>query len=55
MLFDRYKDSLQVHPIKDEEVEALMIHKMKELMQLNEAPKEQYIRLGLIDNISTAL
>lgn len=47
LLFDRHKDPLQEHPMQDERREEIMIGKMKKLMQISEAPKEQYTRLGL--------
>ena len=47
MLFDLHHDPQQMHPITDPIVEERMIHLMVELMQRNDAPKEQFERLGL--------
>ncbi len=47
MLFDLVKDPGQLHPIEDPEVEKQMIDQMVRLMKANEAPAEQYERLGL--------
>ncbi len=49
MLFDLKTDPNQENPIQDEEVERRMIVGMIELMKRNDAPKEQYQRLGLED------
>lgn len=45
-LFDLEHDCGQMNPIQDSEVEKRMIHYMLQLMQENDAPEEQYIRLG---------
>lgn len=47
LLFDRKKDPDQEHPVKDQEIEKYMCQLMVRLMRENEAPEEQYIRLGL--------
>ena len=47
MLFDLHHDPQQMNPITDPIVEERMIHLMVELMQRNDAPKEQFERLGL--------
>lgn len=46
MLFDTENDPLQLHPIKDEEIEARMTELMIKLMKENDAPAEQFIRMG---------
>ena len=46
-LYDLQNDPGQLHPIEDEAVELDMIHKMTTLMKENDAPAEQYVRLGL--------
>jgi hypothetical protein len=47
MLFDLKHDPKQEHPIEDPEVEARMIALMIDLMKANDAPPEQFERLGL--------
>jgi arylsulfatase A-like enzyme len=47
MLFDLKTDSRQDHPIQDAAIEAKMIEHMFRLMKWNDAPAEQYERLGL--------
>jgi arylsulfatase A-like enzyme len=47
LLFDLQQDPGQQHPINNPEVEQQMIAYMVELMKENEAPIEQYERLGL--------
>lgn len=47
MLFDLDKDPLQETPLDDPEVEARMCEHMVRLMRENDAPPEQYERLGL--------
>jgi hypothetical protein len=47
MLFDLSNDPGQQHPICDDEVELEMIRLMVELMRANDAPVEQFERLGL--------
>jgi hypothetical protein len=47
LLFDVRKDPEQKTPIQDPEVEARMIAHLGELMRRNDAPAEQYERLGL--------
>lgn len=46
-LFDLEEDPQQLHPIQNQAVEMRLIRQMVELMQENEAPAEQYKRLGL--------
>jgi hypothetical protein len=47
MLFDLESDPAQENPIKDEAAENRMIGYMMDIMKENDAPPEQYIRLGL--------
>ncbi|CAH1225588.1 hypothetical protein PAECIP111891_05833 [Paenibacillus allorhizoplanae] len=47
MLFDMEKDLDQDQPICDAEIEAAMERILVSLMQQNDAPREQYVRLGL--------
>lgn len=48
-LYDLKTDPHQLNPIEDKEVEAMMIDYMVEIMKVNDAPKEQYERLGLLN------
>lgn len=48
LLFDLKKDPEQLSPIEDSEIENKMISLLKEMMRRNDAPVEQYERLGLI-------
>lgn len=48
LLFDLQKDPRQEHPLRDEEQEKRMKALMIQLMEENDAPKEQYERLGLL-------
>lgn len=47
LLFDLRDDPQQLHPIHDEAIEARMINLLIRLMKENDAPAEQYRRLGL--------
>ena len=47
MLFDLENDPAQENPIDDPDVEARMIEHIIQLMTENDAPPEQFIRLGL--------
>lgn len=47
LLFDLHKDKNQNSPIKNEVVEERMKQLLRNLLEQNNAPKEQYIRLGL--------
>lgn len=47
MLFDLEKDPLQHDLVKNSELEQILIGKLKNLMEANEAPEEQYFRLGI--------
>ena len=46
-LFDLQNDPLQEHPIFDSEIEKRMIKLMRKEMEKNDAPIEQYERLGI--------
>ena len=47
LLFDLQNDPGQLHPIQDEAVQARLISQMVALMKENDAPPEQYERMGL--------
>ena len=47
VLYDLEKDPKQQHPMEDPKVENRMIRNMVQLMKENDAPEEQYQRLGL--------
>jgi hypothetical protein len=47
MLFDLETDPAQEQPLDDAEAEARMIAHLVRLMAENDAPAEQYMRLGL--------
>jgi arylsulfatase A-like enzyme len=47
LLFDLKTDPGQQHPIQDETIEARMVAHLRRLMQANDAPPEQFERLGL--------
>ena len=47
LLFDLETDPEQEHPINNVEIEKMMIEKMRRLMEENEAPLEQYQRVGI--------
>jgi arylsulfatase A-like enzyme len=49
LLFDLENDPEQENPIQDEEVEARLCREMVRLMKENDAPSEQYERMGLGD------
>ena len=46
-LFDLNKDPGQLNPIRDENTETKLISKMREAMHRNDAPPEQFERLGI--------
>ena len=46
-LFDLEQDPRQERPIQDPETEARLVREMVDLMEANDAPAEQYRRLGL--------
>lgn len=48
LLYDLQNDPEQEHPLDDEQTAARMIDHMIRLMQANDAPPEQYERLGLV-------
>lgn len=47
MLFDLENDPFETTPISNPEIEEYLINKMKQIMKANDAPLEQYTRLGL--------
>ena len=47
LLFDLDKDPHQVHPLQDRQQECRLIGEMVRLMRENDAPAEQFARLGL--------
>lgn len=47
LLFDLQTDPQQLQPLQDEEIEKRMIALLLQLMRENDAPQEQYERLGL--------
>ena len=47
ILFDIEEDPEQLHPIRDGIIEAQMVKKLTDLMKHNDAPEEQFARLGL--------
>lgn len=47
VLYDLEKDPFQMHPMDDPEVSRRMVQAMIRLMEANDAPAEQYVRLGL--------
>lgn len=49
LLFDVQSDPLQQHPIQDPAIEKRMIDHMVRLMKENDAPAEQFQRMGLSD------
>lgn len=46
-LYDLSADPAELHPIEDLEVELRLINRMRELMLENDAPEEQYGRMGI--------
>jgi hypothetical protein len=52
LLFDLHDDPGQVHPITDPAVEARMASHLARLMRENDAPAEQYARLGLPQEVA---
>ncbi|TBL72730.1 sulfatase [Paenibacillus thalictri] len=47
MLFDLASDSLQLAPIQDADVEQRMLGHIASLLRDNDAPPEQYVRMGI--------
>ena len=47
MLFDLENDPQQCAPIQDKAVQLRLLEQMRKMMQHNQAPKEQYERLGI--------
>lgn len=54
LLYDLEKDPDQRQPLMDAQVEELMIDYTVNLMKENDAPIEQYERLGLKDRLAMA-
>jgi arylsulfatase A-like enzyme len=52
LLFDLETDPKQEHPLSDISIENRMIQLMKDLMRENEAPAEQFERLGFTEEIN---
>lgn len=52
LLYDLANDPSQMSPFKDAIIENWMIDALKTLMRLNDAPEEQFERLGLEDNMT---
>jgi arylsulfatase A-like enzyme len=52
MLFDLASDPGQLHPIQNSDIEAAMLKHLIRLMRRNDAPAEQFVRLGLSDEVS---
>lgn len=46
-LFDLEEDPQEEHAIRSPQVELRLLHQMREIMKCNEAPSEQFIRLGI--------
>lgn len=53
-LYDLKKDPGQKQPVDDIETELRLVRKMMEMMRENDAPQEQYERLGLWDSMTEA-
>jgi len=51
LLYDLESDPAQENPIRDPEVEERLTERLLHLMRRNEAPPEQYERLGLADRL----
>ena len=47
LLFNLKEDPAQDHPVEDPALKAQMLKKMAELMKENDAPEEQFVRMGL--------
>jgi len=52
VLYDLQTDPQQVAPIHDEAVEQTMLTHLIRLMKLNDAPPEQFERLGLLEQVA---
>jgi arylsulfatase A-like enzyme len=53
VLYDLQTDPQQLAPIQDEAVEQTMLAHLIRLMKLNDAPPEQFERLGLLEQVAT--
>jgi arylsulfatase A-like enzyme len=51
MLFDLQVDPGQLNPIENPDVETLMLEHLVKLMKQNDAPAEQFARLGLLEPV----
>jgi len=51
LLFDLQEDPKQEHPLTHPDLERYMIEKLVDLMKKNDAPEDQYERLGLSCNV----
>jgi hypothetical protein len=51
LLYDLQNDPFQDHPIQDMATEGMMVQELIRLMQENDAPQEQFERLGLTHNV----
>lgn len=51
LLFNLRNDPRQLKPVQDADVEATLVKEMVRLMRENDAPAEQYLRLGLDRNV----
>lgn len=47
MLFDLEKDPGEEAPYRDQNVEAVLLEDMRAILKANDAPKDQFVRLGL--------
>jgi hypothetical protein len=52
LLFDLQTDPGQLHPLQNADQEAVMVQHLIQLMKQNNAPVEQFARLGLADEYS---
>jgi hypothetical protein len=48
LLFDIEKDPMQENPLNDKAIMKKMCKKLREEMEKIEAPKEEFIRIGLV-------
>ncbi len=47
-LYDLQSDPEQKHPIVNDEIELHLLNRMRDMMRENEAPQEQYERIGIV-------
>jgi len=55
LLFDLQNDPGQQHPVDNPAIEKMMVDHLVRIMKENDAPQEQFERLGLLDNIQSSL